>query len=122
MEEKKHRGGYHRRPLDERIHEIDIQIAATLKLQAQRDAIVKRDQEALARHQASLVATKEKLTQLSARRERLVDERDHPLSKEEKAQLRAQQKDEAEKLDRLLASLKQSGMTLDDLLDKLSTK
>ena len=52
MQEKKHRGGYHRRPLDERIHELDLLIASTLKLQAQRDAIVKRDQETLARHQA----------------------------------------------------------------------
>ncbi len=122
MEKASKRGGYHRRPLDERIHELDIMIASTLKLQAQRDAIVKRDQEALAKHQASLAATKEKLAQLSARRERLVEERDHPLSKEEKAQLRAQRRDESEKLDRLLASLKQSGMTLDELLDELSTK
>ena len=121
-ENKGRHGGYHRRSLDERIHELDVMIAATLKLQAQRDAIVRRDQETLAKHQASLVATKEKLAQLSSRRERLVEERDNPLSKEEKAQLRAQRKDEAEKLDHLLLKLKQSGITLDDLLDELSSK
>ena len=114
------RGGYHRRPLDERIHELYLMIASTLKLQAQRDSIVKRDQETLAKHQASLAATKGKLIQLTTRRERLVEERDHPLSKEEKARLRAERKDEAEKLDRLLLSLKASGRTLDDLLDELS--
>ena len=119
-ETHKRRGGYHHRPLEERIHELDLMIASTLKLQAQRDAIVKRDQEALTKHQASLAATKEKLSQLAARRERLVEERDHPLSKEEKARLRAERKDEAEKLDRLLLSLKASGRTLDDLLDELS--
>ena len=116
----KHHGGYHRRSLDERIHELDRMIASSLKLQAQRDAIVKRDQETLAKHQASLATTKEKLVQLAARRERLVEERDHPLSKEEKARLRAERKDEAEKLDRLLLSLKANGRTLDDLLDELS--
>ena len=84
MEEKKrnHHGGYHRRTIDERIHELDVMISSTLKLQAQREAIVKRDQETLAKHQASLATTKEKLAQLSSRRERLVDERDNPLSKE----------------------------------------
>ena len=121
-QKQKHRGGYHRRPLDERIHELDLMIASTLKLQAQRDAIIKRDRETLAKHQASLAVTKEKLAQLAARRERLVEERDHPLSKEEKARLRAERKDEAEKLDRLLLSLQAKGKSLDDLLDELSVQ
>lgn len=121
-DQKKRRGGYHKRTLDERIHELDLMIASTLKLQAQRDAIVKRDQETLAKHQASLASTKEKLSELSARRERLVDERDNPLSKEEKAQLRAQRKDESQKLERLLWILQQNGKSLDDLMDELSDK
>ena len=119
-DQKKRRGGYHWRPIDDRIHEIDVMIASTLKLQAQRDAIVKRDQETLVRHQESLASTKEKLAQLTAKRDRLVEERDNPLSKEEKAALRAQRKDESQKLERLLRILQQNGKTLDDLMDELS--
>ena len=117
-----HKGGYHRRSLDVRIHELDIQIAGVLRLLSQREDIVKRDRETLAKHQASWLATKEKMEALSAKRDRLVQERDHPLSKEEKEQLRAQRKQEEEKVSLLLQALNQSGKSLDDLLDELSSK
>ena len=117
-----HKGGYHYRSLDERIHELDIQIAEALRLLSQRENIVNRDRETLAKHQALLVSTKKKMEELSAKRDRLVQERDHPLSKEEKEKLRAQRKQEEEKVNLLLRTLNQNGKSLDDLLDELSSR
>ena len=117
----RHKGGYHKRELDVRIHEIDVEIAAALKLQARREGFVRRDKEKLEMHQAVLHSSKEKLEQLSAKRARLVQERDFPLTKEEKIALRVQRKAEDEKVTRLLKMLKDSGKTLDDLLDAMNT-
>ena len=117
-----HKGGYHKRSLDVRIHELDVAIADTLKLRARRELFVKRDKEKLEMHQGVLQLSNEKLEQLAAKRARLVQERDHPLTKEEKMALRAQRKAEEEKVSRLLKMLNDNGKTLDDLLDAMNEK
>ena len=118
--QQKHKRRYHRRDLNERIHEIDIAIASALKLIAQRENIVKRDREKLEKHQASLQFSRDKLEKLSTRRARLIQERDNPLSPEEKKALRDQRKAEENKVQILLKMLNDSGKTLDDLLDAMS--
>lgn len=118
--ETKHKGGYHRRSLDVRIHEIDVVMVSTLRLITQREDIIKRDKETLARHQALLLTSKEKMDKLAAKRDRLIQERDHPLSKEEKEKLRLQRKQEEAKISQLLQTLTRSGKTIDDLLDDLA--
>lgn len=118
--------------IDERIALADQAIERLTKLNASRAELIAQMEAKLAERKATLAKSEARLEKAKATRERLLAAKDKPakaekLSPEERkarrlegqAKARAAKKAEKEKYEALMATLAESGKTVDELLDEL---
>lgn len=106
---------------DERIALADAQIARLSKLNAERTALIEKTERTLAERKDALAKSTTALEKAQTKRDRLIASKEKPVKKtaEERAAEKAAKKAEQDKALELLAALKDSGKSVEELLAEL---